>query len=287
MILALAQFGVAPPPSFAAFLLRLERLASEAVLGGADFLVLPEYFSMVLAGATAKAPDLAAELEAVLDQAELLVSGIGQIAQRHQCHILGGTLPMRSGGHILNRAPMFGPQGGIVFQDKRHMTRFEAEEWGITGGAPPCVFETVFGRIGVSICFDAEFPLHVRAQVAAGANLILVPSCTDSLAGFNRVSISARARAIENQCFIAVCPLVGQASWSAAIDDNVGQAALFTPCDTGFPEDGVAVTGKLGATGLVFAQTDFAAIAKVRAEGAVRNHAGWEDVPPAPVVALR
>ena len=287
MKLALAAFGVTPPPSRAAFITRIERLAAEASLAGADLLVLPEYFSMVLAGVGIKAPDIAAELEYVVNAAGQLLEQIVTLAQRHKLHILAGSIPMRdANGKVRNRAPFIAPSGAVKFQDKQAMTRFEAELWNVSGGEGPKVFDTALGRIGVSICYDSEFPLHVRAQVAAGAKLILIPSCTASMAGFNRVRLSARARAVENQCYTAVVPLVGNAAWSGSIDENYGHCALFTPCDTGFPDDGVAASGPMNEPGLTFAPAYFTAIDAVRVAGNVLNHRDWQSVRPCPVVEL-
>ena len=287
MKLALAAFGVTPPPSRAAFITRIERLAAEASLAGADLLVLPEYFSMVLAGVGIKAPDIAAELEYVVNASGQLLEQMVVLAQRHKLHILAGSIPMRdANGKVRNRAPFIAPSGAVKFQDKQAMTRFEAELWNVSGGEGPKVFDTALGRIGVSICYDSEFPLHVRAQVAAGAKLILIPSCTASMAGFNRVRLSARARAVENQCYTAVVPLVGNAAWSGSIDENYGHCALFTPCDTGFPDDGVAAAGPMNEPGLTFAPAYFTAIDAVRVAGNVLNHRDWQSVRPCPVVEL-
>jgi len=287
MKLALAQFSVEAPKTFTDFTARLAATAREAKQGGADILVLPEYAAMVLAGAFIQAPDIAAELEAVVAQADALIAAMQDIAKAEQIFILGGTVPMRSGEKIYNRAPFISATGTLVFQDKHSMTRFEAERWGITGGAGPKIFETPFGKIGVSICYDSEFPLHVRAQVTAGAEIILIPSCTDSIAGFNRVRLSARARAVENQCFAAPCPLVGTAPWSGAIDENHGYAAVYGPPDHGFPESGVLVRGELDAPGLVFADIDLARVQEVRRNGGVLNHRDWPDkIPPCPIVTL-
>jgi predicted amidohydrolase len=287
MKLALAQFSVEAPASFDAFTGRLAATAREAKAGGADFLLLPEYASMALAGAFIKSPDIAAELEAVVSHADALIAAMREIAKGEKVFILGGTLPMRIGERIYNRAPFIGADGVLAFQDKQSMTRFEAERWGITGGAGPKVFATPFGKIGVSICYDSEFPLHARTQVTAGAEIILIPSCTDSIAGFNRVRLSARARAVENQCFVATSPLVGTAPWSGAIDENHGYAAVFGPPDHDFPESGVLVRGELDAPGLVFADIDLARVQKVRREGGVLNHRDWPDkIPPCPIVTL-
>jgi len=287
MKLALAQFGVAAPANFDDFIGRIAAVGGEAKAGGADVLVLPEYASMVLAGAFIKSPDIAAELEAVVSRADALIAAMREIAKTEQIFILGGTIPMRSGERVQNRAPFISNTGALAFQDKRSMTRFEAEKWGITGGGGPKVFATPFGIIGVSICYDSEFPLHVRAQAAAGAKLILIPSCTDSIAGFNRVRLSARARAVENQCFTATSPLVGTAPWSGAIDENHGYAGVYTPPDHGFPASGVLVRGEMDAPGLVFADIDLILVDSVRRDGGVLNHRDWPDeIPPCPIVML-
>jgi predicted amidohydrolase len=143
------------------------------------------------------------------------------------------------------------------------------------------VLETDFGRIGIAICYDVEFPSLVRAQAEAGAWLILAPSCTDSLHGFNRVRLSARARALENQCFVAVSPTVGMAPHLASVDENHGYAAVFGPVDRGFAADGVVVRGTLDEAGLVLADLDSARLDEVRSSGAVRNFRDWPATPPA------
>jgi predicted amidohydrolase len=283
--LALSQFSVEKPDNFAAFTGRIASLAAEAKAQAADLLVLPEYAGMVLAGASISTADIQAELDTVVSQSTALVAALRDIAMGEEIWMLGGTLPMRDAdGKIHNRAALFAPSGQTAFQDKQSMTRFEAERWGISGGKAPVIFATPFGRIGISICYDSEFPLHVRAQVTAGAKLILVPSCTDSMAGFHRVRLSARARALENQCFVAMSPLVGNAPWSGAIDENHGYAGLYGPPDHGFPEDGVLVRGTLDEPNLVFAEIDMNRIETVRREGGVLNHRDWPDqIAPCPV----
>ncbi|MBX9700644.1 MAG: carbon-nitrogen hydrolase, partial [Acetobacteraceae bacterium] len=226
------------------------------------------------------AADEAAELRAMLAAHAEVLAALRAAAMRHRVWLLGGSLPCPgSGGTAINRAPLITPDGRLAFQDKRAMTRFETERWGIARGADPAVFDTPWGRIGVSICYDVEFPKHVRAQVEAGAWAILVPACTDTLHGFNRVHYAARARALENQCYVAIAPTVGDAPRSAALDRNRGFAAVFGPIDRGFPEDGVLARGALDEAGWVFCTLDPARIARVRREGAVLNHRDWPTGP--------
>jgi predicted amidohydrolase len=270
---------VGRPTNVAAFAERVDGWLRQA-RGQADLCLLPEYAVMELGAGLGAAPgDARAELAAVAAAAPALVDALRGLAIRHGLWLLPGTLPMAQDGTVRNRAPLIAPDGRIAWQDKLAMTRFEAEAWGILPGAGPAVFETPWGRLGVSICYDAEFPKHVRAQVEAGAWLVLVPTCTDTMQGFNRVRIAARARALENQCFVAVAPTVGAAPWSAALDQNHGFAAIFGPIDRGFPEDGVIARGTRDAPGWVFAALDAERIARVRRDGAVLNHHDWPRAP--------
>lgn len=280
--LGLLAWPVARPASVAAYAARLGAFI-EAAAGQADLLVMPEYACVELgAGLSGRAGDEAAELRAMVAAAPEVLAAMRAAAVRHRVWLLPGSLPMALDGQVVNRAPLIAPDGRCAFQDKRAMTRFEAERWGIAGGAGPQVFETPWGRLGISICYDAEFPKHVRAQVEAGAWVVLVPTCTDTLHGFNRVRFAAQARALENQCFVAVAPTVGAAPWSAALDANRGCAAVHGPVDRGFPEDGVIAAGAMDAPGWVFATLDPARIATVRREGAVLNHRDWPTGPVAP-----
>ncbi len=276
---------VAPSGGVADWAARLDREVAIAKAHGADLAMTAEYAPMEFAAGAA--PDLPGELARAVAGAAEAVAAAHAIAARHQIWLLPGTLPCRAGDAIYNRAPLIAPDGRIGWQDKHVMTRFEAESWGISAGAPPSVFATPWGRIGIAICFDLEFPALVRAQVEAGAWLILAPSCTDTVQGFNRVRIAAAARAMENQCFVALAPTVGLAPWCGTLDENHGQAGIFGPVDRGFPDDGVVAMGQMDAPGWVFADIEAAALGAVRQDGAVRNHLSWPAPPPAcPVVAL-
>lgn len=275
--LGLLQYGVGRPGCVAEFARALEgRLEQGRAL--AELLVLPEYACVELGAALAGGgtADEAAELAAMVAAGPDILAAMREAARRLGVWLLPGTLPLRGqDGRIVNRAPLITPEGRMAVQEKRAMTRFETERWGVAQGADPKVFDTPWGRIGISVCYDVEFPKHVRTQVEAGAWLILAPSCTDTMHGFNRVRIGAAARAMENQCYVAITPTVGMAPWSAALDVNRGHAAVFGPVDRGFPEDGVLARGALDEEQWVFCTLDPARIAAVRNDGQVRNHRDW------------
>lgn len=279
--LGLLQYPVEAVADVAGFGRKLDHWLARA-RGEADLCVLPEYACVELGAGlagTARVTE-AEELAAMVAHAPAILAEMRAAAIRAGLWLLPGTLPMRHGDAVVNVAPLIAPDGRMAAQHKAMMTRFEAERWGVSAGDPAQVFDTPWGRIGIAICYDVEFPKHVRAQVEQGAWLILAPSCTDTRRGYARVRIGAQARALENQCFVAVTPTVGAAPWSSALDENHGHAAVFGPPDLGFPEDGVVAAGAMDTPGWVFATLDPARVDAVRANGAVRNH---RDFPRGPV----
>ena len=292
---AAAQYPVGELKDWEDFATKLTRWCREGAAGGAQLLVFPEYASMELASLF-EAPlraDLHGQIAAMQTLLPRWQALHRDLARQCGVFILGGSFPVRmDDGRYHNRAHLFSPAGEIAWQDKRMMTRFENEQWGIASGEMPLqLFDTAIGRIGVCICYDVEFPLIARALAEAGAEILLAPSCTDTLAGYHRVRIGARARALENQCYVVQAPLIGEAPWSPAVDVNVGIAGVFTPVDRGFPDDGVIAEGQSGAAGWTFAALDLAGLDRVRVEGQVFNHRDWpKQVAPTPgkprVVAL-
>ncbi len=279
MRLGLLQYRISRYPGFQAWEATFNASIAEAAAQGAELLVLPEYASMD--AIPAPLPDLAAELDAACAQHEAVLEVMHRAATRHRVWLLGGSLPHRRGdGTLTNHAPLISPGGRIAFQEKHRPTPFEREHWHVPEGAPPAVFETPWGRIGLAVCYDIEHPPLARAQVEAGAWLVLVPTATDTLAGFNRVRLAARACAMSNQCYVAVATTVGDAPWLASLDTNHGYAAVFGPVDHGFPDDGVIARGTMDAPGWLYADLDPAPLSVVRETGGVRNHRDYPAAPP-------
>lgn len=278
---AAAQYPIDQLADWAAYEAKLTRWVEEAAGAGAALLVFPEYGAMELASLDpATMSDLQGSIltvSALLPRVDVLHAAL---AARFGVHILAASAPRCDGdGKVRNTARLFAPGGGIGVQDKLVMTRFEREQWMIAGGQCLSVFETALGRIAVLICYDSEFPLLARAAVEAGAQVLLVPSCTDSLHGYWRVRIGAQARALEGQCYAVQSPTVGEALWSPAVDVNRGAAGVYGPPDRGMPEDGVIAVGAEGVGQWVYGAIDLARIAELRADGGVLNTRDWADQP--------
>ncbi len=279
--IASAQYDISFLETWANYQRKSERWVREAVEQGAKILLFPEYNTMELASLFSEEiySSLDEQLAALQTVHEAFLNLFQGLAQEYQCIIQAGSFPVLISENdkiYHNRAYLFMPNREIDFQDKMMMTRFENEQWLISAGDELKTFDTEFGRIAINICYDSEFPLLARKQVEMGANLILVPSCTDTVAGFHRVKIGCQARALENQCYVVQAALVGDAAWSPAVDVNVGAAGIYTPVDYGFPDNGILAMGEFNKPQWVFAEIDLQNCEKVRAEGQVFNYRDWD-----------
>jgi len=275
--IAAAQYPLEFLGDWARYEAKISRWVDEAARNGARLLLFPEYFSMELASLFpaeihASLPAQLPALQTVLPQ---FLDLFAAQAKQHGVLICAGSFPVQVGAGFRNRSYLFHADGRSEFQEKLQMTRFEHEQWLIQPGDEVRVFDTELGRIAIDICYDSEFPLIARRQVEMGADLILVPSCTDTVAGYWRVRIGSQARALENQCYVVQASTVGEAPWSPAVDVNVGAAAIYTPVDRGFPDTGVLASGTMNAAQWVFADVDLGAIAEVRRSGQVFNYRDW------------
>lgn len=277
--IATAAYAFDKAESWEAYTQRLSEWLDGACDQGAQLLVLPEYASMEMAslGGTAVSADLQASLHWVADFADRRRAWFAQQAEHRGCWIASGSGPVRHNGGFVNQAELHAPDGQCLIQQKRIMTRFEREIWGVQAGQGLQVMQTPYGAMGLLLCYDSEFPLLARRLVELGARWLLVPSCTDTLAGAYRVRIACQARALENQCVVVRASTVGTAQWCDAIDVNHGSAGIYAPPDVGWPDNGVVAEGELDKSGWVTASIDPDAIEMVREKGAVLNHLHWDE----------
>ncbi|WP_165216096.1 carbon-nitrogen hydrolase family protein [Affinirhizobium pseudoryzae] len=280
--LAACQYRIELIESFEAYEAHLTALVEEAVAQGAELLLLPEYAGLVLTGQldSATRSDLHGSIAGIQSLIPRWMNLCERLAREHRIVLQPGSMPVLDpDGAFRNRAPLFGPDGLLGHQDKQIMTRFEREQWQIAAGRDGLkAFETPLGRIGILICYDTEFPMLGRRLAELGVELVLTPSCTDTLAGSYRVRIGAQARALENQYAVLSAPTAGTAAWSPAFDENRGRAALYVPSDYGMPPSGIVAESEedtVEETRWLITRIDLADVARLRTEGQVATRRDW------------
>lgn len=272
MKIATAQYPIGYFESWEDWKSKTETWIDDA--GDAQILVFPEYGSMELVSIMHE--NIRIDLKKQLVEMNYLLSGFLdlyiELAQKYKKVIICPSFPVLENGIYLNRAYVVSPQGMAGYQDKFFMTRFENEDWGITTGDKELkVFETKWGSFGIQICYDVEFGIGSKLLCEAGAEVIFAPSCTETMKGAARVHVGARARSLENQCYVVVAQTVNNAEWSPAVDINYGYGAVYITPDIGFPDDGVIQTGKAQEERWLFETLDMSKIKEVRRNGSVLN----------------
>lgn len=270
MRIAITQYQIENLPDFNAYKNKIETLVKEAKQQNADLLLLPEYVGLEIGGCHTTEEELYAAIQALIPQ---YLKFYAELAQQYQMYIQPGTLiEAGEANKYYNRAYFFAPNGKYGYQDKLQLVESEKESQLLLHGKEQTLFETAFGKIGIAICYDSEFPEIVRNLTLAGAWLILVPSYTVTRSGFNRVFLSCRARAIENQCYVAISYAVGKVALNKPFENAVGQCCMVGPADVGFPDNGVlAQSNQADVPEMLFLELSPEKIASVRRHGMTHN----------------
>ena len=196
----------------------------KASASGADFVVLPEMFSCPYKASNF--PVYAQEDDGKNCQK------LSAAARKNKIYLVAGSMPEleiseENGSRvekIYNTSYVFDRTGKqIAKHRKMHLfdcdipsARFYESET-LSPGKNVTVFDTEFGKIGLMICFDIRFPELARLMVDKGAKLIVVPAAFNMTSGPAWWDIMFRARATDNQVFMAGC--------SPARDENAGYVA--------------------------------------------------------------
>lgn len=263
------QYYIRPVASWGEFRDQVSSLVQTAADYNCQLVVFPEYFTVQLLTLEPIQRVTRAQIVRLADQVEHYVDLFAGLAREHRLHIVAGSIPLMEDGRLTNRSFVFGPSGDHGIQGKLHMTRWESEEWNVHGSESLRLFDTGWGRIAVNICYDVEFPEIARAAARQGAEVLVVPSCTDDRQGFLRVRYCAQARCIENQLYAIHSCTVGSLPMVPAVSLNYGQASILTPSDFTFSRDGILAEGVPNQESMVIGDLNLDLIRQARETGTV------------------
>jgi predicted amidohydrolase len=240
LTVASIQFELRGEPSVKAFLDHMDEQVTHAADARADVVVFPELASTGLLGSITDHPVTSQSItrdywEVLAPMAGAIEIGVRDLALRHGLAVLGGSHNrIHDDGSLRNTAFLAHPDGRVEYQDKIHLTPQE-HELGLRGGDDLLVSRLGPFTVGVLICADIQFPELSRHLVSQGVDLILCPSLTWNSRGVHRVRTGCQARAIENQLFVVMSPLVGSDGLPGDAPMYAkGQALATVPVDRTF-----------------------------------------------------
>lgn len=236
----------------------------------ADFLLFPELFNAPLM-AEFNESDAAQAIRKLAGYTDQIREKLLDFAVTYNINIIAGSLPVYEKEKLYNVAYLCRRDGSYDSQYKIHPTPAEISDWGMSGGDKVKVFETDVARIGILICYDVEFPELPRLMADEGLEILFVPFATDMQNGYNRVRICSQARAVENECYVAISGSVGNLPKVWNMDIQFGQSAVFSPSDFAFPHTAIVAEGTPNTENTIIADVDLNDLKELHTHGSVRN----------------
>jgi len=235
-----------------------------------DFALFPEFFSAPLMAEN----NHLSEPEAIRELAkhtEGIMQRLSEMAISYNINIISGSLPEVHNDSLYNVGYLCKRDGSTERYEKLHVTPDEVKVWGMQKGEQLKVFDTDCGKIGILICYDVEFPELSRLLAEEGMDILFVPFLTDTQNGYSRVRNCAQARAIENECYVAIAGCVGNLPKVHNMDIQYAQSMVFTPCDFAFPANGVKAEATPNTEMILIADCDIDLLRELNQFGSVRN----------------
>jgi predicted amidohydrolase len=211
-LLRVACVQLTSGPDKVANLEKTERLVARAAATGAEVVALPEKWNAI------GSPDVLHAAAETLDGGES-VAAMAEWARTHAITLIGGSIPESREGRekLSNTSVAFGPDGEVLGVYRKihlfdvevggHVYReSEAEE----PGEEPVVVRADEWPIGLTVCYDVRFPELYRILALEGAELVTVPAHFTLHTGRDHWHLLLRARAVENQYYVAAPAQVGE-----------------------------------------------------------------------------
>ena len=268
--LGLVQWQMRSYKSLQEMLDQVEFFADSVSGYKSDFMLLPELFNAPLLAEFDRMTEAEA-IRQVAQHTEPIRERLVDMAIRYNLNIISGSMPLVENGALLNVGYLIRRDGSWERYDKIHITPNEAKYWGIRGGNRVRVFETDVAKVGILICYDVEFPELPRLLAEQGMEILFVPFLTDTQNAYARVRNCAMARAIENECFVAIAGSVGNLPKVKNMDIQFAQSMVITPCDFAFPANGIKGEATPNSEMVLVVDVDLDLLKELHQYGSVQN----------------
>lgn len=235
-----------------------------------DFALFPEFFNAPLMAENNHLPEAQAIRE-LAKHTETIVKRFSELAISYNINIITGSMPEMKEDLLYNVGYLCKRDGSTERYEKLHVTPDEAKVWGMQGGTELQTFDTDCGKVGILICYDSEFPELSRLLADEGMDILFVPFLTDTQNGYSRVRNCAQARAIENECYVAIAGSVGNLPKVENMDIQYAQSMVFTPCDFAFPANGIKAEATPNTEMILIADVDIDLLRELNQFGSVKN----------------
>ncbi|KJS05418.1 MAG: hydrolase [Gammaproteobacteria bacterium BRH_c0] len=236
-----------------------------------DVALFPEFFNAPLMGLEEHQNSIDA-IWYLATFTEQICAEISRLAVSYNINIIAGSMPIVEDDELYNVSYLCRRDGTLDRQLKIHPTPHEKKDWIMQGGDVLQSFDTDFGRIGILICYDVEFPELARLLSEEDVKILFVPFWTDTKNGYLRVRRCSQARAIENECYVVITGSTGNLPKVDNVDIQYAQGAVFSPSDFAFPHDAIVAETTPNTEMTLIVDLDLQKLNQLQNEGSVRNY---------------
>lgn len=268
--LGLVQWQMRPFNNISAFYEQVTFFVGVLSEYKSDFVLFPEFFNTPLLAEYNHLSEHEA-MRALASKTEAIKDKLSKLAISHNVNIISGSMPLVEEDKLYNVSYILHRNGKVDAFRKIHITPFEKRYYGMVGGDTLKAIDTDCGKIGILICYDVEFPELPRLLAEQGMKILFVPYLTDTQNAYTRVRACAKARAIENECYVAIAGCVGNLPGVNNMDIQFGQAAVFTPSDFAFPENATKSEATPNTEMTLIVDVDLNQLKELHHYGAVQN----------------
>ncbi|KAJ3352052.1 Carbon-nitrogen hydrolase [Allomyces javanicus] len=193
-------------------------------------------------------------------------------------YLVGGSIPERAkgenAGKFFNTCTVWSPEGTLLdIHRKAHLFDIDVpgkitfkESLVLSPGPKITTVPTPLGTLGIAICYDIRFPELSLAMSRAGADVLIFPGAFNMTTGPLHWELLARARAVDNQCYVALC--------SPARDEGAGYVAYGHSMVV--DPRGTVVVDAGASEGTVVADVDPEVVSAFREQIPVRKQKRWD-----------
>jgi predicted amidohydrolase len=146
---------------------RCLQLLHAAAVDGAQLIVFPE---AAISGYVFHSLDEASPFSETIPGPT--TDAVAGACRRLKVYAVVGLLE-KDGGDYYNASALIGPAGLIGKYRKLHLPHLGVDRFLRPGNLSPKVHDTGVGRIGLSICYDLDFPEYPRVLTLMGAQIIV------------------------------------------------------------------------------------------------------------------
>ena len=141
---------------------------------------------------------------------------LSSVAAETKTYLVGGSIPefVPEGKKYYNTSLVFNPSGQLIATHRKtHLfdidipgkITFKESEVLSPGNKVTIVDLPEYGKIGLAICYDVRFPELAMIAARKGAFMCVYPGAFNTTTGPMHWSLQARARAMDNQVYVAMC----------------------------------------------------------------------------------